>query len=397
MGKKSDKKLADSRFTIGKDQVSERVKDFLVRAHSFQEMGTEELPDEDYDVLHFPHLILAAGVIMAVYGYFIILVTTEFSAYQDGIVILIVGNVISTIGILGLLKKYWASFFILLLLSIGMIIGMMVLWDYVLFPVGKGEGFIPSGMSEEGNSMAKIGLVVLTTLTFAYTACFLWYLLARFTSSIYFKFFSLTKEKANRFFIVDPWRKTLASKSTLISDIINRVYVPFFFLLSIIMTLSSAGTLYFIQVGWSNYFETVLLTFFLICAMVVLFPAFWLLDYVRYYNEERLEVKSLGARILILVKGYAGFGTIFTFLARSQEGIVSASLEFYMLTLYLLPSLILLIGGYVLLTERDVYYIADKVVHGDKVIIEFKLIDSTGKELKWWLTSEENGGSGRNE
>ena len=102
-------------------------------------------------------------------------------------------------------------------------------------------------------------------------------------------------------------------------------------------------------------------------------------------------MKSLGQRILILVKGYAGFGTLFTFITRTQNDFFGALLEFYMMTLYLIPSLILLIGGYVLLTERDVYYIASKVTHGNKVIVDYKLIDSVGEELEWWLASKKEG------
>ncbi len=391
MSKISENQKISNKIQEDQKKVSERVKEYIVRAHSFQEMGTEVLPDKDYDVLHFPHLALACGVIMAIYGYFIILISKSFSAYQDGLVVLIVGNILATLGMLRLLQKYWVSFLILLFMSAGIILVLMALWDFILYPFAKAGGFIPSGtgVTAEGIFWMRVSLVILTTSTFAYTACFIWYLLARFTSSIYFKFFSLAKEKASRFFIVDPWRKTVSSKSALIGDILSRVYWPFFFLLSLILTLTGSGDLYFIQVQWNSYFQTVLLMYLLLCAMVVLFPAFWLLDYVRYYNESRLEVRSLGRRVLILVKGYAGFGTVFTFIARSQHGIVNALLEFYMMTLYLIPSLILLIGGYVLLTERDVYYIADKVVHGNKVIVDFKLIDSNGSELKWWLSAKE--------
>lgn len=392
--KNKNKNIQDlTRRTLEQKEVSERVKEYLVRAHSFQEMGTEVLEDEDYDVLHFPHLFFAAGVIMAIYGYFIILVSSDinYSAFQDGLIILIIGNIIATFGMLRLLKKYWSEFFILLMISIGMIILMMAIWFYALFPFAEAEGFISSGVTEEGSFWERTALVILTTSTFAYTACFIWYLLARFTSSLYFRFFSATKDRASRFFIVDPWRKTLSNKGALIEDILERVYWPFFFLLAVIMTLSSTGELYFVEVSWDNYFEAVLLTYVLLCAMVVLFPAFWLLDYVRYYNEGRLEVRSLGQRILILVKGYAGFGTIITFINRIGEkaGLIGAILEFYMMAMFLIPSLILLIGGYVLLTERDVYYIADRVVHGDRVIVDYRLIDSKGEELKWWLALEE--------
>ena len=372
-----------------KKEVSKKVKDFIVRAHSFQEMGTEELPDENYDVLHFPHLILAAGVIMSVYGYFIILVSTGDSNLMDGIIILTLGTVISTLGMLRLLSRYWASFFILLLLSGGLVFTMMALWDFVIYPSAEQQGLIADTLKTTDSFIVRFPLVLLTTFTFAYTACFVWYLLARFTSTMYYKIFASSKEKSSRFFIVDPWRKTLQSKGALVGDILNRVYIPFFFLLSIIMTISAYGDLLFIQVNWGDYFETVLLTYFLLCAMVVLFPAFWLLDYVRFYDENRLEVKSLGQRVLILVKGYAGFGTIFTFITRTSQNFFGALLEFYMMALYLIPSLILLIGGYVLLTERDVYYIASKVPHGDKVIVDFKMIDSIGEELEWWLKTKQ--------
>jgi len=389
--KKKDSNL--ERRTLEQKEVSERVKDYLIRAHSFQEMGTEVLEDKDYDVLHFPHLFFAAGVIMAIYGYFIILVSsdTDYSTFQDGLIILIIGNIIATFGMLRLLRKYWSEFFILLTISIGLIIGMMAIWFYALFPIAENEGFITSGVTEEGTFWERTSLVILTTSTFAYTACFVWYLFARFTSSLYYRFFSTTKSRASRFFIVDPWRKTLSNKGALIADILERVYWPFFFLLAVIMTLSATGDLYFIEVSWNNYFEAVLLTYLLLCAMVILFPAFWLLDYVRYYNEGRLEVRSLGQRVLILVKGYAGFGTIITFINRIGEnaGFLGAILEFYMMAMFLIPSLILLIGGYVLLTERDVYYIADKIIHGDRVIVDYKLIDSKGEELKWWLALEE--------
>ncbi len=110
MKKKSKNKKVDIEKTMEQKEISERVKEFIVRAHSFQEMGTEVLEDEGYDVLHFPHLVLAAGVIMAMYGYFIIIISPSLSAYQDALFILIVGNIIATIGMLRLLKKYWSEY-----------------------------------------------------------------------------------------------------------------------------------------------------------------------------------------------------------------------------------------------------------------------------------------------
>jgi len=368
-----------------KDFVSDRVKQYLLRAHSFQEVGTEQLPDEKYDVLHFPHLFLAAGVIMAVYGYYIIFISTAASAKLDGFAALIAGNIIATFGMIRLLKKYWGSFLVLLMISSGIIFLMMVIWDYLIFPWANAEGFVPSGTGTEGYFLERVFLVILTMTTFAYTACFVWFIVARYTSAFYFNIFSRGKGKGNRFFIVDPWRKTLKSKASLIGDIIGRIRYPFLLLLSILLSLSGAGELYFIQVDWNSYFDAVLLTYFLLCLMVVLFPAFWLLDYVRFYNESRLEVNSMGKRVLVLIYGYAGIGTLVSFISRSQAGFMEALLELYMLTLYLVPTLIVLIGGYVLLTERDVYYIAGKVKHGNKVIVEYRLIDSTGKELQWWI------------
>lgn len=369
-----------------RNKISERVRQYLIRAHSFQEVGTESLPDQDYDILHFPHILLAAGVIMAVYGYFIISISTDYSAYSayvDGLIILITGNIICTLGMIKLLTKYWGSFLILVLISCAIIFTLMALWDFFIVPWAVEQG-ITDYLPEEP-FIKRTGTVVLTTFTFAYTACLVWFIGARYTSALYFNLFARGKGKRRRFFIVDPWRKTIGSKASLISDILGRVFFPFFFLLTLITTLSEQGDLFFIQVDWTSYFDSVLIMYVLLCAMVVLFPAFWLLDYIREYNEERLEVNSLGEKVLILVKGYAGFGTVFTFISRSQGGFVSALLEFYMLAMYLIPSLIVLIGGYVLLTERDVFYIAQKVVHGNRVIVEYKLIDSTGKELKWWI------------
>jgi hypothetical protein len=262
---------------------------------------------------------------------------------------------------------------------------MMVIWDYAIVPWAEDQGIIAESIGTVDVFVNRASLVFLTILTFAYTACFVWYILARYTSSFYFQLFSRSSEKQIRFFIVDPWRKTVAKKSSLLSDIIGRTRVPFFFLLTIILTLQGVGSVYFIQIDWNTYFESVLIMDLLLCAMVVLFPAFWLLDYIRYYNEDRLEVRSIGRQVLILVKGYAGFGTLFTFITRSTYGLVPALLDFFMVTLYLMPSLIILIGGYVLLTERDVYYIASKVIHGDTVIVEYKLFDTLGDELKWWL------------
>jgi len=60
-----------------KDEVTKRVKDYLIRAHSFQEVGTERLPDKNYDILHFPHILLGTGVIMAIYGFYIILISSD--------------------------------------------------------------------------------------------------------------------------------------------------------------------------------------------------------------------------------------------------------------------------------------------------------------------------------
>ena len=73
--------------------------------------------------------------------------------------------------------------------------------------------------------------------------------------------------------------------------------------------------------------------------------------------------------------------------------------KFYLEIRDYICSWILLIGGYVLLTERDVYYIASKVTHGDVVIVNYKLIDSFGEELKWWLGSKKKqiGGSSQDE
>ncbi|MHA1271805.1 MAG: hypothetical protein ACTSVV_08355 [Promethearchaeota archaeon] len=391
--KKSKKNIEEEpqKFT----ELSERVKGYLIRAHSFQEVGTKVLPDKDYDVLNFPHLLFSAGVIMAIYGYFIIFISSGYSAYRDGLVVLIAGNIIATVGILKLLKKYWSEYFVLLLISIFLIVIMMGCWDYFIYPWAIKQKIVPPDLTTEGSFYNRVGLVILTTTTFAYTACFIWFILARFTSFLFFKIFSFGKKKRNRFFIVDPWRKTLKNKAALIKDILNRVYYPFLFLLATILTLSEEGDVYFIQVSWSNYFEAVLFMYILLCAMVILFPAFWLLDYVRYYNEERLEVISLGRRVLILVYGYAGFGTIIWFInAYADIGVLAAILELYMMTLYLIPTLILLIGSYILLTERDVYYIASKVPHGDKVVVEYKLIDSKGNVLEWWITpKKKKGGS----
>ena len=68
MTKKSKKEKSNLDIRKDEMEMTKRVKDYLIRAHSFQEVGTEVLDDEDYDVLHFPHLLLAAGVIMAIYG-----------------------------------------------------------------------------------------------------------------------------------------------------------------------------------------------------------------------------------------------------------------------------------------------------------------------------------------
>ena len=55
--KKSKKNIEEEpqKFT----ELSERVKGYLIRAHSFQEVGTKVLPDKDYDVLNFPHLLFS--------------------------------------------------------------------------------------------------------------------------------------------------------------------------------------------------------------------------------------------------------------------------------------------------------------------------------------------------
>jgi hypothetical protein len=393
--KKEKKNKSNIEIRQDKQEVKEKVKEFLIRAHSFQEVGTEVLDDKDYDVLHFPHLILAMGVIMSIYGYFIIILSTELApspiieAYQDGLAALIAGNVIATIGMLRLLKKYWGSFIILLLLNAGLITILLALWNFLLTGT--------SGTAEDFWNQTI--LTILTTLTFAYTACFVWYIGARYTSSLYFRLFSGGKSKANKFFIVDPWRKTLSNKGALIKDILGRTIYPFLFLLSVIMSITEAGGLYFAQLDWDKYFQSVLIIYLLLCAMVVIFPALWLLDYVRYIDENRLEVRSMGQQVLFLVKGYAGFGIFVTFFARSQSDLFGAIMELLMLTIYLIPSLILLIGGYVLLTERDVYYIASKVAHGDVVVVNYKLIDSFGEELKWWLGSKkkQRGGSSQDE
>ncbi|HDZ19513.1 hypothetical protein LCGC14_1102970 [marine sediment metagenome] len=382
-----DGEIEKSNLEIRKDkeEVTRRVKDYLIRAHSFQEVGTEKLPDENYDILHFPHILLGAGVIMAIYGFYIILISTDlasYTAYIDGFIVLVVGNVIAFLGMLRLLKKYWSSYLILLILTIGIIFGMLAMWYFVFVPIGIVE-VIPT------NFWAQAGIVILSTTTFAFTACFVWYIIARYTSFLYYKVFSGGKAKGNRFFIVDPWRKTLSSKTMLIKDIMGRVIYPFLFLLAIMLTLSEEGELSFFHVTWDNYFQAILPLFFLLCAMVVIFPALWLLDYVRFYDENRLEVRSMGRRILTLIKGYAGFGVLVSFLSRSQnEPLIKVLLDLYMLFLYLIPSLIILIGGYVLLTERDVYYIASKVTHGDVVIVDYKLMDSKGKELEWWAGSK---------
>jgi hypothetical protein len=394
MTKKSKKEKSNVEIRKDEMEITQRVKDYLIRAHSFQEVGTEVLEDEDYDVLHFPHLLLAAGVIMAIYGYFIIVISTSESAFLDGLAALIAGNVIATIGMIRLLKKYWVSFLILVLISLAIVIGMMVIWDYLIVPWAETQGILAESVGTVDKFINRASLVFLTILTFAYTACFVWYILARYTSSFYFQLFSRSKEKQIRFFIVDPWRKTVAKKSSLISDIIGRTRVPFFFLLTIILSLQGAGSVYFIQIDWNTYFESVLIMDLLLCAMVVLFPAFWLLDYIRYYNEDRLEVRSIGRQVLILVKGYAGFGTLVTLITRSQFGLAQALMDFFMVSLYLMPSLIILVGGYVLLTERDVYYIASKVIHGDSVIVEYKLFDTLGDELKWWLGEKTKGKKG---
>ncbi len=382
-----------------KDEIKQRVNDYLVRAHSFQEVGTEVLPDENYDVLHFPHIILAIGVIMGLYGYFIIYISSEYTVYLDGLSALIVGNIISTIGMLRLLKKYWTSFVILLLLSFGIIALMLAIWIFILVPWGLSSGLFLTSLGSQVDFLNRVMIIIQTTLMFAYTACFVWYIFARYTSSLYFRLYSGGKKKRHQFFIVDPWRKTLSNKMILIKDILGRILYPFLFLLSIMLSVTNVGELYFTQIDWDNYFQSILVMYALLCVMVVIFPALWLLDYVRFYDEHRLEVRSMGRQVLFLVKGYAGFGIIISFLARSQDGIISALMELFILTLYLIPTLILLIGGYVLLTERDVYYIASKVPHGDVVIVNYKLIDSLGEELRWWLAARDSqsGGEIKNE
>ncbi len=368
-----------------KSQVSKRVEDYLIRAHSFQELGTEELPNEDYDVLHFPQMLFAIGIVICIYAYYIIYISTTEQTFIDGFVALVVGNIVATIGLLRLVKGYWKTFAIFLLISISLITLMLGLWYYFISPAAKVAGILPMTLEQTDPFLRRTAFVILTTTTFAYIACFIWFLVARYTSALYFYIFSRGAQKKNKFFIVDPWRKSLSKKIYIITDILKRVRYPFLFLLTIILTLSGFGSLYFIEIDWQDYFETVLLMYILLCAMVILFPAFWLLDYVRYYNEDRLEVRSIGRQVLILVKGYCGFGIIFTFINRGQKDIWATLLDLYMLSMFLIPTLIILIGSYVLLTERDVFYIAEKVPHGDKVIVDYKLIDSKGKELKWWV------------
>lgn len=367
-----------------KSQVSKRVEEYLVRAHSFQELGTEELPEEDYDVLHFPQLLFAIGIIVCIYGYFIIYISTNDQTFFDGFVTLVVGNIIATIGLLRLVKKYWRSFLIFLMITIGLIFLMMSLWYYVISPAAKAADILPSTLEQEEEFLLRSAYIILTTFTFAYIACFIWFQVARYTSALYYYLFSRGSKKRNKFFIVDPWRKGLTKRLYIITDILKRVRYPFLFLLTVILTLSGFGDLYFIEINIDDYFQTVLLMYLLLCAMVILFPAFWLLDYVRYYNEDRLEVRSIGRQVLILVKGYCGFGILFTFINRGQEDIFATLLDLYMMAMFLIPTLILLIGSYVLLTERDVFYIAEKIPHGDKVIVDYKLIDSKGEELEWW-------------
>ena len=53
MRKKLKKEKSNVEIRQDKEVIKEKVKEFLVRAHSFQEVGTEELPDENYDILHF--------------------------------------------------------------------------------------------------------------------------------------------------------------------------------------------------------------------------------------------------------------------------------------------------------------------------------------------------------
>ena len=382
-----------------KNEVSEKIKDYISRAHSFQEVGTEQLPDKDYDVLHFPHIIFASGVIMSMYGYFIIYISTAQGVSVDGLAALIVGNIIATVGIIRLLKKYWSELLILMFIGLGIIFVMMIFWDFLIYPLAGSVGLLSKDLISEGDFFTRVALVILTTLTFSYTACFVWFILARYTSTFYFRILSRGKESKVRVFLVDPFRKTLTSKYELVTAILYRIIYPFLFILSLILYMSEEGEFYYMNISWNSYFEAVLLLYLLLCAMAVLFPAFWLLDYVRYFDDERLEVTSMGETVLILVYGYAGIGTLLWFIQRSQGGILVALMELYMVTLYIVPALIILIGGYVLLTERDVYYIADQIVHGDKVIVDYKLIDSDGNELKWWISSagEKKGGESGNE
>lgn len=382
MAKTKKQIISSEEIRENTEEIKEKVKDYLSRATSFQEVGTELLPDKDYDVLHFPHIIYAAGVIMSIYGYFIIFLSTQlgfwnFENYRAGIIILMIGCGIATFGLLRLLKKYWLSFLNILIIGIAIIIGMLALWDYVLLPVAQSAGIFDIEASKDP-FWTRAFLIILTTLTFSYTACFIWFLGARYTSLLYLKIFASGREKKYRFFVVDPWRKILKSKFALVKDVLSYIYYPFLFLLTVLLSLQVQ--VFFIDYDWNSYFGRVLLLYFLLCAMVALFPAFWLLDYLRYYNTESLEVNSLGGRITRLIKGYASLGSIITFITRSQDGLLKAALEFYVVTMYLFPSLVILIGAYILLTERDVYFISTRLPHGNKVMIKYKFIDINGKE-----------------
>lgn len=383
MRKKAKTTKENVKIREDREKVQQQVKDYLTRSTSFQEVGTEQLPDKHYDVLHFPHIIYSAGVIMSVYGYFIIFISTQLGFwnidnYLDGLIILIIGCAVATLGLMKLLQKYLLSFIYLLVLGVLLIIGMLALWDYVLLPYARSIGIFSIEAATDP-FWNRAALIILTTLTFSYTACLIWFIGARYTSLLYLKLFASGKERKYRFFVVDPWRKILKSKFALMKDVLGHIYYPFLFLLTLLLTLQVE--VFFIDYDWNSYFGQVLLLYFLLCAMVVLFPAFWLLDYLRYYNKDSLEVNSLGGRIVRFIYGYAGLGSIVTFITRSQAGVFRAILEFYMVTMYLIPSLIVLIGSYILLTERDVYFIAGKVPHGDKVIIDYKLIDADGKIL----------------
>ncbi|MFX0101855.1 MAG: hypothetical protein ACFFCS_19985 [Candidatus Hodarchaeota archaeon] len=374
-----------------KDAVYEKFRAAVTRAHSFKEMGMERRSDKDYDILHFPHIWYAAGVIMAVYGYYISYISEGSAAFFDGLIIMIIGNIFTTLGMLYLLKKYRQQFFLLIITAILIAVIMMALWDGVLVPYGAREGILTPSTRP---FWERVGLVMLTIMTFAYAASFIWFIAARYTSALYYKIFETFVYRGGKrqLFIVDPWRKTVATRTGLIRAVFGRIFYPLLFVLAILQTISSTNVLViFIEIDWSDYFQSVLITFLLLIVMVTIFPAFWLLDYVRYYKLDSLEVQSLGERVLLLIKGYSGVGVIFSFI--SFDNIAQSIISIFQLTLYLVPTLLILVGAYLLLTERDIFYIAEKVTHGDKVVADYKLIDSKGQELKWWIgTKDKKGG-----